>query len=507
MPARKSHESLRKGASTRKKKGTARKSGGTRGGKRAKARKAQHTPAKVLIVNMIPKSLSGEDHQDSEPSIAVNPSNPLQIAASAFTPDPSEGPRAPIYVSIDGGNTWTLKSIVPSTVADGSVTGDITVAFGTSSNFLYAGIIRFPFPGERTRLNILRTKDFQSAEMMKVLVDRMGKGVDQPYIAAATFGAGSGKKKDRVYVGDNDFNATGGRTATIDQTLNGADTKPGFTTTRIESRPPSSQDGPPIRPAIHADGTVYGVFQSWRSFNNSSGEGTADVVVVRDDKGGASPNPFTDLVDPSDHKSGIRVVRGAKFNFNGVLGLQRTGGDVGIALDPKNSDIVYVAYNDDQPEGVYALHVLRSTDRGQTWSPELKRVNNAMIPAMAINTDGKLGLLYQQLAGDGASQQWITKFETTMNGTSWSALVLAQVPANRPPKQFDPYLGDYEHLMAVGKDFYGIFSANNTPKKTNFPNDVVYQRNVNWEANTLLDIDNITPVGISIDPFFFRVAG
>jgi hypothetical protein len=343
--------------------------------------------------------------------------------------------------------------------------------------------------------------------MMKVLVDRRGKGVDQPYIAAATFAAGAGKKKDRVYVGDNDFNADKGRTATIDQTLNGADAKPAFTTTRIESRPPSSQDGPPIRPAIHSDGTVYGVFHSWRSFNNSSGEGTADVVVVRDDKGGASPNPFTDLIDPSDHKSGIRVVRGAKFNFNGVLGLQRTGGDVGIAIDPKNSDIVYVAYNDDQPDGSYALHILRSTDRGQTWSPELKRVNNALNPAMAINTDGKLGLLYQQLAGAGASQQWVTKFETTTNGTSWSALTLAQVPANRPPKQFDPYLGDYEHLMAVGKDFYGIFSANNTPKKTNFPNDVVYQRNVNWETNTLLDIDNITPVGISIDPFFFRVAG
>jgi hypothetical protein len=249
------------------------------------------------------------------------------------------------------------------------------------------------------------------------------------------------------------------------------------------------------------------VFHSWRSFNNSSGEGTADVVVVRDDKGGASPKPFTDLVDPSDHNAGIRVVRGAKFNFNGVLGLQRTGGDVGIALDPKNSDIVYVAYNDDQPDGGYALHILRSTDRGQTWSPELKRVNNALNPAMAINTVGKLGLLYQQLTGAGASQQWVTKFETTTNGTSWSALTLAQVPANRPPKQFDPYLGDYEHLMAVGKDFYGIFSANNTPKKANFPNDVVYQRNVNWETNTLLDIDNITPVGISIDPFFFRVAG
>src|SRR2546421_245376 len=155
MPARKSHKSSRKRTPARRKKDPARKFGGAR----AKTQKAQPALAKVLIVNMIPKSLSGEDHQDSEPSIAVNPANPLHI---------------------------------------------------------------------------LRTKDFQSAEMMKVLLDRMGKGVDQPYIAAATFAAGSGKKKDRVYVGDNDFNAGGGRTATIDQTLNGADTKPAFTTSRIE---------------------------------------------------------------------------------------------------------------------------------------------------------------------------------------------------------------------------------------------------------------------------------
>src|SRR5260370_5465843 len=268
--------SSRKNAPARKKKDAARKSGE----KRAQTQKDKDAAAKVLIVNMIPKSLSGEDQQDSEPSLAVNRSNPLQIAASAFTRDPSEGPRATIYVAADGGNTWTLNSIVPSTVADGSVTGDITVAFGTSSNFLYAGIIRFPFPGERTRLNILRTKDFQSAEMMKVLVDRMGKGVDQPYIAAATFAAGSGKKKDRVYVGNNDFNADTGRTATIDQTLNGADTKPGFTPNTTETRPPSTQHAPPIRPAIHSEGTVYGVFHSTLSFHTRTRLGTAHIGAI-----------------------------------------------------------------------------------------------------------------------------------------------------------------------------------------------------------------------------------
>src|SRR5882762_3503000 len=151
------------------------------GAKKEAARRKSKRSAKaagpvVLLVNMIPKSLSGEEHQDSEPTIAVNPANPMQIAASAFTPDPSQGPRAPIYVSTDGGKTWTLNSIVPSTVADGSATADITVSFGSASNTLYAGIIRFPYPGDRTRLNILSTTNFQSAALMKVLVDRTGKG-------------------------------------------------------------------------------------------------------------------------------------------------------------------------------------------------------------------------------------------------------------------------------------------------------------------------------------------
>src|SRR5207244_9163664 len=111
----------------------------------ARRRTGKTTNPQVLLVNMIPKSLSGEEHQDSEPTIAVNPANPLQIAGSAFTPDPARGPLAPIYVSTDGGNTWSLNSIVPSSAADGSATSDITVAFASSSNRLYAGIIRVPY--------------------------------------------------------------------------------------------------------------------------------------------------------------------------------------------------------------------------------------------------------------------------------------------------------------------------------------------------------------------------
>ena len=133
------------------------------------------------VVNMVPFANSAEVRQDSEPNLAVNPSNPLQMAGSAFTPDPAGGANAPIYVSTDGGENWALNLIVPS--SDSVVgTGDITVRFGTTTGILYAGILRRP-AAVGFRLNILRTTNFTAATPMTVLVDRdTSPGPDQPYI-------------------------------------------------------------------------------------------------------------------------------------------------------------------------------------------------------------------------------------------------------------------------------------------------------------------------------------
>ena len=474
---------------------------------RGKASAAKKTAARaksvVVVVNMIPNSLSGETNQDSEPTITVSPANPLHIAASAFTPDPAGGSVAPIYISTDGGMSWSLNSIVPSSAAQGSMTADITVSFG-AGNRLYAGIIRLPFSGSLTRLNILRTEDFQSATPMKVLIDRTGKGVDQPYVQAMTVASGVDKGKDRLYVGDNDFSSPG-KTATIDQSLDAGKATPTFKSVRVEKRTTSGQDGPPVRPCPHADGTVYAVFHSWRTFDSHTGEGVADVVVVRDDQGASGAKPFTALVDPGDGKAGVRVAKGVKFNFDGHLGLQRTGGDVAIAVDPADSARVYLAYNDDHGSD-YVLHLLRSKDRGATWSADLRTIVNALNPALAVNSAGVMGMLFQQLVGTGAGQSWDTKFISSANGTTWQSVTLATTPAQNPARQFEPYLGDYDHLTSVGKDFYGVFSASNIPKNANFPNGVKFQRNANFKTNTLLDVNNATAVHPSIDPFFFKVS-
>jgi hypothetical protein len=453
----------------------------------------------IKVVNVIPQSLSGETGQDSEPNIAVNPANPNEIAISAFTPDPMGGTTSPIFVSTDGGNSWTLNSILPSSDSL-TGTGDITPRFGGASHF-YAGILRRP---GTLRLNILRSANFAGPGAMTVLVDRTN--VDLPFTEAQLVPSGAGAGNDRVYVGINDLalRATTGRTATVEVSQNAGIAAATFTSARIERRGTGTagQDGPQVRPAIHPDGTVYAAFSGWRAFSSASLV-TTDIVVVRDDNWGAGANPFAALVDPGDGVAGMRVATGQTFTFNGTLAHERLGGDLSIAVDPANSSIVYLAWCS-MVSGAYTMHVRRSTDRGVTWSADLKTIANAKNPALAINSTGLVGLAYQRATGTGTTQRWDTHFETTSNAFAASVdLVLATVPSNAPPVAFLPYNGDYIHLMCHGSTFYGVFSANNTPDTANFPQGVTYLRNHDFATHRLLAVNGTTTVAASIDPFFF----
>jgi hypothetical protein len=474
------------------KKKTAARSG--RVGRRARRarRGAAAQATNLLLVNMIPRSLSHETEQDSEPSIAVNPSNPNQIVGTAFTPDPLGGATAPIFISNDNGRTWALRSTVPSATA----TGDISPRFGGNGR-LYTGILKNP--GDLL-LNILRSANAGGTTPMAVLSNR--NSVDQPFLAAVAVNG-----RDRVYVGNNDFAATGGRTATIDVTLHGAAPTPSFRSVRLERRGTGSaeQDGPQVRPACHSDGTVYAAYYGWRSFS-AGNQVTSDIVLVRDDHGGSGTNSFSALVDPQDGIPGRLVAKNVGFKWNDMLGNQRIGGDIGIAVDPSNSSTVYLAWADRQPSTGYTLHVRRSTDRGATWSAnDLRTIGRATNPALAINNQGKVCFLYQRVTGSGASQRWVTTAERSIDGVNWTSLILATVPANFPVPQFQPYIGDYAGLASVGKDFYGIFSTNNSPDHARFPNGVVFQRNCDFTTRRLLDLDGTTPVAVSIDPFFFKI--
>jgi hypothetical protein len=444
----------------------------------------------ITVVNIIPNPSSGESNGDSEANLAVNPENPLEMAATAFTPSPNLGSsNSPVFYSNDGGLTWALKDLIGVTPVR-----DQTLRFASQGGTLYGGVLwgtgnNIAF----INFDILRTNDFSGATTMTQLAQRPND--DQPFIEAATVPSGPFAGKDRIYVGSNDH-APANVPATVDFSLDAASAVPTTSTVRLEQRT-VNRDGYPTRPAIHPSGVICAIYYALIG-------STCDVVVVRDDNWASGANPFLALID-TDGKQGIRVAQGVTNPFNSIsLGQQRIGSDLAIAIDPNDSKTVYVCYGDLQA-GTYTLYVRKSSDSGATWQPPIRSIANATNPALAINSHGRLGFLYQQVTGNPQNQNWQTTLEFTHNDfATITTYILANMPAATPPFSGNPYLGDYLSMMTVDTAFYGIFTANNTPDHANFPNGVIYQRNANFATKTLLDLSN-NPVPISIDPFVFKV--
>jgi hypothetical protein len=475
--------------------------------------------AQNRLVNMVPHSRSGETNQDAEPTITVDPNNSQHLAGSAFTWDnltggPMVTATAPIYVSSDGGNTWAMALIVPSLLGSGFPTGDITLSFSStpsgatahSTSWLYGGILRSTAAGRP--MTALREQDPFSTTLMTVLDTHTGN-VDQPHTLSFTAGA-----QDKLYIGfNNGFGnvpcpppvAPNGRSSTLDVSQDAKTGAPAFVLDAIDGRNSACQDGFAQVVAAHTDGTVYAAFiHDWSS--PSFPGGTPRLVVVRDDNWGSGASPFTALKDPSDNVAG-RFVTAALTLASGSMGQNRLGAsNVSIAVDPNNSDRVYVAWGDSNGPNSETIHVRRSINRGQDWSNDLLTVTSAMNPEIAINSLGIVGVLFQSVA----SGKWETHLvlSNNLDATTFATpgTVLARQSASTPLPAYFPYIGDYASLAASGTNFVGMFSASNFPDKANFLSGINYQREVDWTAHKLFtDATHTVEVPPSIDPFFFQI--
>jgi hypothetical protein len=359
----------------------------------------------VTVVDIIPESLSGETNMNCEPNLTVDPADPSKIAASARLPEPMGRKMSVVFVSVDGGNTWSCRSTVPIETSP-----DVTLRFGGMSNSLYVAALKAYDPAN-SKLVVYRSNTFAKKRMDSILARQQRPLIDQPYVAAAKINL-----HDRVFVGVDDFNGPTGRTATVVRSLDGTGSPPSsdFTWLRVEfASPPPPRDNSEIRPAISADGRkVYAVFNRVWSINGNQRVG--DVVLVRDDDGGnAAPTSFTALHDQNGI-AGFPVVRSRTFLFDAdgfvaLLGEQRLGGDLAIAVDPRNADKVYLVWGE-RVQGQPALHVIYSDNGGTLWSPFLHTVTNAINPGLAINAKGTLAFLYQQLTTDsGGGETWCTQ--------------------------------------------------------------------------------------------------
>lgn len=435
----------------------------------------------LRVVNIVPNVLSNETGGDTEPSIAVDPVNPQRIAITAFTPDPASSGSAPIYLSTDAGVNWATNVCLPG----GNTTFDSSIRFAGAAGTFYAGILR----ADTSNLAILRSA-FPPAGIMTQLINRAGP--DQPWVVASWAGVGGGTA-ERVYVQSND---SGQAAVQFSQDAATAAAPAGFgAPVNLQLRTGSSR--PSVRGAIHRSGRIY------ITFVRTSGAGS-DIVVMRDDAWGN--NSFGDLVDPGDSIAGVRVVTGVTTPPVGtLLGTQRVSSRIAIAVDPRNRNRVYLAWCDGAVTAMspFTLHLRRSDNGGATWTADLRTLANVTNPCLAVNVQGVVALMYQQLVAGMAGNRWSTVLERSIN--RFATVATTSVLANTPPGVgFGAAgdLGDFCNLIANGKDFYGTFCVVNAPLNANFPSGVTYLRNADFTTGNLRNLANTANVASSVDPFF-----
>jgi hypothetical protein len=458
--------------------------------------------AQVQVVDMIPQAMSDEARHNQEPYLAVNPANPRLLAATVFMPTPPGSPNGPLLVSTDGGATWLARNVIPSFPGSFFNTGDVTIHFNSAGSALYAGILR----AGTGNLEVVRTTDMTLNTPMTVLYSP--RRSDQPYIYAATVAGPPDAGKDRVWMANND-GAAAPASSTVDQSLDSGIAMPVFSTLRIDADTPIGSDNYQARAVAHADGHVYAAFVRRKA--PIAGGYNADVVVVRDDNWGKTMPPFQSLVDTVTTVVGRNVAAGTPVSDSGgsdpALGNDWWGGDLYLTVDPANSARVYVSYSDSRAGAPRTLHLRRSTDFGQTWSADLLTTPSAKNAAIAINSLGTLGYLYQQLAGTSPGLRWQTHLRRSTGGGPWDDLLLADFPADGPNAPTgNRIIGDYLNLVAVGKTFYGVFTSDNDLANASFPAGVTWLRNKTPDGDPMprfLGVDGVTTVAPSIDPFFF----
>jgi hypothetical protein len=460
---------------------------------------ARPATAQISVIDIVPASNSGETSRDSEPNLAVNPANSLVLTASAFTPDPGGTLTGVLYFSTDGGQTWQLTpAFVPASAELGCFTTfcDITLKYGGASNVLYLGFLE---------VDALSNTDLQVGSVPNITAGTptftsletrdgsSGKFPDQPWVQVVTAG------NDQTYVTNNNFQLVGD-SASVDLSSNPVPPPPsGFNADVVDTGTTCGQDGPSVREAVNFNGTVYIAFYRWKGSCS-----TTDVVVVRDDNWGQGATPFQAL-----GAAGKTIVSGVPIASGSLLGNQRTGSQMAIAVDPIDSGTIYVAWGDGSSGASYTLHVRHSTNSGVTWdTSDLLTISTATNPGLAINSHSMVAFLYQQLGNPGTGNRWRTHFGTTINNfATVQDLILADVPDDKGTYTGVNPIGDFDNVNAIGQDFYGIFSGYNHPDLANFPNGVTYLRYHNFATKQLFaDAALTTPVSSeSIDPYFFHM--
>src|SRR5437879_2740747 len=98
-----------------------------------------HASAQAIpLVDIATDATDPSNLGDTEPSIAVNPRNPNQIAVVTFSEGWGPTSKAPVWKSDDGGTTWRKVPQIPQPSASSGGPGDQKIGYDGNGKLFVA---------------------------------------------------------------------------------------------------------------------------------------------------------------------------------------------------------------------------------------------------------------------------------------------------------------------------------------------------------------------------------
>ena len=381
----------------------------------------------------------------NEPSIAINPHNPDQLAAAFQSP-------ATVSYSQDAGSRWQLAT--GAAPADYKVSGDVSITYDILGHAIlcYIAFDKLGTPQywahNATRNGIFVRRSLDGGKTWETNAEAVDEQPtrpdmpfeDKPYIVADN--NPDSPFAGNLYVGWTEFSLSksivlfsrstdGGITWSLPYEIS---THEGFP--RDDNGAVEGFDA-----AAGPDGTLYTIWA----------DDTSLVMAVSHD-GGLTFQPSHPILD-------------LPASYFKVEGVERSDGFPQIAIDPRRQRL-YVTWTDYR-NGDVDVFCSTSRDLGRSWS-EPVRVNNdplhdgadQFFQWLALDPqDGSANVVFYDRRGDSDNQAaLITLARSTDGGQTFTNYSWTQAPFY-PSDQF---IGDYTGIAALGGRVYGVWTYGET---------------------------------------------
>ena len=405
----------------------------------------------------------------AEPSIAVNPANPLNVVATYQSGRRANGGDATngYATSFDGGATWSFGELPKlTTQIDPKGTferaSDAVAAFGPD-NVVYVNSLVFDQDtsnGLRSGMAVNVSKDGGRTWSDPVIFqdDQLGGTNDKNWIVVDQSDA-PGHHKGRVYV-------VWDRVAPVVYQYCDANCDkrenwlPTFDQISGLVFPGQGIGAYPVVMDNGGLGIAISTLSAGVETNpDEPDEGADNHVFILAPTAGRTPFPA-----PLQFLPPIQI---ASNGSNGTVAQRASEGLLAAAADP-NRGTIYVVWDDGRfrSDDVNDAVISRSTDNGQTWSqparvnggPKDDKINHYNV-TVAVGEDGKVYVDYRQRDQSGASPLFTPTIETyhqqsSDGGRTWTApLLVDSIPSNPYYDAFSragSFEGDYNQTATGG---------------------------------------------------------